>query len=206
MEKWVCAKCGKKFDSDSALNQHDKIKHVSEVAGITFHAKTLFIYGIAAILAGVFVYFTFQSITSVKSPIPVSLTNDNPIVFDKPVHWHPNLKITIKGTPEVIPANVGIGLQYASNPLFESSMGMTGIHTHDSSGTLHWEIPRPPRESDLKIGNFFSVWKKTFDKDCIFGFCTGNQGAVKMFVNEKSNSDFENYLIKDRDIIEIRYE
>ena len=47
---------------------------------------------------------------------------------------------------------------------------------------------------------------KTFSKDCIFEYCSGADGTVKMFVNGKENTEFENYLINDKDKIEIRYD
>lgn len=209
-EQRECRKCAKEFDSENALSQHDKTKHSPEVAGLKFHPKTIAVYAIIALVAGGVGYWALQSITNPTNPNPdytISTTkNEGALASNQPVHWHPSLKITIKGSPQIITANTGVGQQYAGNPLYESSMGMTGLHTHDASGTLHWEIPRPPRESDLRLGNFFSIWKKTFNKDCIFEFCNSAEGTVKMSVNGKPNTEFENYLVRDKDAIEIRYE
>lgn len=123
------------------------------------------------------------------------------------VHWHPELTIYIKAQKQTIPTNIGIGMQYAGYPRFDPMMGMTDMHTHDDSGTLHWEVMKGPvTKDDVRIGSFFRVWGKTFSKDCIFEQCNGSGGTVKMFVNGKENAEFENYLVNDKDKIEIRYE
>lgn len=123
------------------------------------------------------------------------------------IHWHPELSIYIMGVKQEIPANIGIGMQYAGYPQFDPMMGMTDIHTHDSSGTLHWEVmDGPVMKEDIRLGNFFAIWGKKFDGSCIFESCSGTEGTVKMFVNGKENTDFQNYLVKDGDQIEIRYE
>ena len=123
------------------------------------------------------------------------------------IHWHSELKIIIKGKIITIPANIGIGMQYAGYPLYDPMMMMTDIHTHDDSGTLHWEIMEGPvKKEDVRLANFFAVWAKKFDKNCIFEFCNGPEGKVTMSVNGKENTEFQNYLVDDKDKIEIRYE
>ncbi len=84
---------------------------------------------------------------------------------------------------------------------------MTDMHTHDTSGMLHWEVMQGPvKKEEVRLSTFFAVWGKKFDKDCIFEFCNGTEGKVKMFVNGKENTEFQNYLVNDKDKIEIRYE
>ena len=52
-------------------------------------------------------------------------------------------------------------MQYAGYPRFDPMMGMTDMHTHDDSGTLHWEIMKGPvTKEDVRIGSFFRVWEK----------------------------------------------
>jgi len=84
---------------------------------------------------------------------------------------------------------------------------MTDMHTHDDSGTLHWEVMKGPvTKEDVRIGSFFAIWGKKFDSSCILESCNGSEGAVKMFVNGESNTEFQDYLVKDGDKIEIWYE
>lgn len=155
--------------------------------------------------------FSVLGIGAVGALIWYSATRPEPpegeIVSRGGVHWHPELAIYIKGQKQVVPANIGIGMQYAGYPRFDPMMKMTDMHTHDESGTLHWEVMKGPvTKDDVRIGSFFRVWGKTFSKDCIFDSCNGPDGTVKMFVNGKENAEFENYLVNDKDKIEIRYE
>lgn len=129
------------------------------------------------------------------------------IISSEGIHWHPELSIVIKGQKQIIPANIGIGMQYAGYKYYDSMMMMTNIHTHDASGQLHWEVMQGPvTKDDILLGDFFGIWGKTFSKDCILDSCNGPGGTVKMFVNGKENTEFENYQVKDGDKIEIRYE
>lgn len=109
------------------------------------------------------------------------------------MHIHPRLKIVIKNKEEVIPANIGI----------VSPTCMRPIHTHDASGTLHLEFPKP---RDVRLAEFFTIWGKPFNSNQILEFTNGPEGQVKMLVNGQENTEFENYIMKDLDRIEIRYE
>lgn len=110
------------------------------------------------------------------------------------IHYHPHLSIIIKGENIPVPANIGIGAVH--NP----------IHTHDPDGIVHLEFEGAVKKEDTKLGKFFEVWGKDFSKDSIMGNKTGEGGTVKMKVNGAENTEFENYLMKDKDQIEIIYE
>jgi hypothetical protein len=116
------------------------------------------------------------------------------IISRNGLHWHPHLTITIKGEEQEIPANIGIGVIEAP------------IHTHDATGTIHMEMTGLVTKDDTKLGKFFAIWGKQFNANCIFEFCNGADGKVKMFVNGTENTDFDQYPMKDGDKIEIRYE
>ncbi len=136
----------------------------------------------------------------------VSRTTGYVSLPDKPIHWHPHLEIMIKDEKVIIPANIGMGTSYSNSPFYDSMMDMTNMHTHDNSGTLHWEVMmHAPTRKDLYLGNFFQVWEKTFNENCIFEFCNGPEGSVEMSVNGKQNHDFENYIVRDADEIVIEF-
>ncbi|MBF8280330.1 MAG: hypothetical protein HW383_103 [Candidatus Magasanikbacteria bacterium] len=116
------------------------------------------------------------------------------IISRSGIHWHPHLAISIKGVAQEIPEEVGLGP--VESPL----------HTHAADGIIHLEYGGTVHESDTKLGRFFGIWGKKFDRDCIFDQCNGSDGTVKFFVNGAPNSDFENYKMKDKDQIEIRFE
>ncbi len=109
------------------------------------------------------------------------------------MHIHPRLKIIIKGEERAIPANTGIVSPSCFRP----------IHIHDDSGTLHLEFPKP---RDVRLGEFFLIWGKQFNSNQIFDFKNGPEGKVRVTVNGRENTEFENYIMKDLDQIEIIYE
>src|SRR3989338_11016366 len=147
--------------------------------------KRYLIYG----LAGFLVVGGFGWLLATAPSIP-----EEEIISKNGLHWHASLVIRIEGESQDIPAN--IGLVVVHNP----------IHTHDSSGVIHMEFEGLVAEDNLKLGQFFNVWNKQFNANCVFEFCNGSEGSGKMSVNGESNTEFENYLMKDGDKIEIRYE
>ena len=117
------------------------------------------------------------------------------IVAKNGLHWHAELSINVLGQPQEIPAGIGlVGLPH--NPL----------HTHDRDSVIHLEFAGKVMASDLRLGKFFQIWGKQFNKDCIFDKCSGEAGQLKMLVNGKENGEFENYVMQDGDKIEIIFE
>lgn len=120
------------------------------------------------------------------------------IVASNGLHWHPKLTITIDGKRQEIPANLGIGGAVHQK-----------IHTHDQDakdGVVHMEMQGVATKDDTKLDNFFRIWGKDFNSTQIFDKKNGQKGKVKMMVNGKENIEFENYMMKDGDNIEIRFE
>src|SRR3989338_8457948 len=122
-------------------------------------------------------------------------------VPQQPVHWHPNLKIIIRGEKQLIPPNIGINIgNNIDNQI--SGMRMSPVHTHESDGTIHLENSRPwLKPETLTLGYFFEVWGKNFNSSCIFEYCNDEMGTLTMTVNEKPNYDFGNYVMHDEDKI-----
>ena len=138
------------------------------------------------IIVGIFIvgWFLVSKISSPKSEI----------IARNGLHWHAELNIKIFSQVQQIPAGVGLGI--AENP----------IHTHDTDSVIHMEFSGLVTKNDLKISRFFKIWGKRFDKDCVLDKCSGQDGQVKMMVNGEPNSEFENYIMKDNDKIEIIFE
>ena len=117
---------------------------------------------------------------------------DSDIIARNGLHWHSNLSINIFGEAQGIPAGLGLE-KLPHNP----------IHTHDRDNIIHMEFSGTVRKNDLLLDRFFEAWGKTFNKDCVLDKCSGADGRLKMLVNGKENSDFENYMMRDEDKIEI---
>ncbi len=107
------------------------------------------------------------------------------IISETGIHWHPELEIYVKGEQIQIPEN--IGLVGSHSP----------IHTHEDLPIIHLEFGSIVRRGDIKLGEFFKVWKKDFME---FG------ETVAMTVNGEENMELENYEMKDGDKIVLIYE
>ncbi len=112
-------------------------------------------------------------------------SKDVELVSANGVHWHAELEIYAKGNKIEVPN--GIGLTGGHQP----------IHTHDDAPVVHLEFPGRTVKDDLKLGNFFRNWGKDFMS---FG------PSVKMIVNGTENTEYENYIMQDKDKIELYYE
>ncbi len=102
-------------------------------------------------------------------------------------HWHPELTIYVKGEKQELPPNIGIGAVHQP------------IHTHDDSnqGIVHMEFQGLVRKENATLGQFLKNW----DKDILsFGANT------KMTVNGEESTEYENYVMRDKDKIELRFD
>jgi len=66
--------------------------------------------------------------------------------MNSPVHFHAHLTLWMNGKRVPIPAGIGI------DPT-QDAMQMAGLHTHDSSGTIHVE-----GVEGSTLGQFFAIW------------------------------------------------
>ena len=151
---------------------------------------------IAILVGGVLLLSDCSNSSSSDKSANTSVT-ESEIVARNGMHWHPRLSIYIKGEKQ--PFTNGIGLNGAvHNP----------IHTHEDANKdiIHMEFGGIVTKEDTKLGNFFKIWGKEFNSTQIFDRRNGEEGTVKMTVNGKENTEFENYKMRDGDQIEIKYE
>jgi hypothetical protein len=106
-------------------------------------------------------------------------------------HTHMVLEIYILDKKQVIPANTGI-----------TKRCMHIIHTHDASGELHIESPYYHR---FYLKDFFMIWGKTFNRNCIFDYCVDESYTLSFFVNGVENNEYEDLPLRDGDTIRIVY-
>lgn len=111
--------------------------------------------------------------------------SDPSVITRNGLHWHPTVEIFI-GTEKVnIPQ--GIGLIGTHNP----------VHTHEDLPVIHLEFSGTVREKDVMLGEFFQAWGKDM---LSFG------ENMRMTVNGIDNKDFGNYIMRDKDVIELHYD
>ena len=126
-----------------------------------------------------------------------------------PIHWHPVVKIKIKGDNIVIPTIGSSGDFHGPGIIHQP------VHTHDETGQLHLEMNSPTPET-MVLGFFFhNVWTQTFNGTCISDLrdpksgkilCNGPEGNLSMKVNGRCNYQFDRYIPQDLDNIMITFE
>lgn len=126
------------------------------------------------------------------TPIP-----DDQIVTRTGLHWHPKLTILISGQKQELADGIGLGSVHQR------------MHTHTEDykeGVVHMEMQNLVTKDDTKLGKFFQIWGKDFNSKKILDKEATMEGQIKMTVNGTENKEFENYLMKEGDNIEIKYE
>lgn len=116
------------------------------------------------------------------------------IISNNPIHQHAHLLVTIKGEHVTIPAGIGLTRQVEHPDI---------LHTHLEDNVIHMEMDPPVKSSQIMVGEFFKVWGKRFDKHCIFDNC---EATLHFLVNGRVNNDFDKYVMRDGDEIEILLE
>ena len=110
------------------------------------------------------------------------------------LHNHVTLNVTYNGQTQLVPQNIGIGenpLLYGDHSLDKYGMqGMSPLHTHDASGTIHVESNT---KRDFRLGEFLDIWKGL----------DVNDKTVQATVNGNPVSDFRNIILNDGDSISL---
>ena len=120
-----------------------------------------------------------------KSSETVS-SNDPNVVARTGLHFHPTLAIYVKGVKQDLPVNLGI-----------VGASMAPVHTHDDLPIIHLEFNGIVRKEDVMLGEFFKNWGKDMRS---FGT------NMKMTVHGEENTEYENYIMRDGDKIELWYD
>jgi hypothetical protein len=137
------------------------------------------------------VIITLVVLNSMSGP----LTPSNKMVL----HNHVNLNVTYNGQALTVPGHIGmveIGkgedpLLYGDHFLDQYGMeGMSPLHTHDGSGSIHVEANT---KRDFTLGEFLDIWKGL----------DINGKTVQGSLNGNSVSDYRNIILNDGDSISL---
>lgn len=101
------------------------------------------------------------------------------------LHWHPQLEIFVRGEKIEIPQNIGLGAVHRP------------VHTHEDPPIIHLEFSSIVREEDIMLGAFFESWGRDMRS---FG------ENMRMTVNGVDNTEYEGYIMKDKDQITLHYD
>ena len=131
----------------------------------------------------------------VLSTMSGSITSSNKMVL----HNHVNLNVTYNGQAMTVPEHIGmVEVGKAENPMLYGDRsldkygmeGMSPLHSHDSSGTIHVEANT---KRDFTLGEFLNIWKGL----------DVNGKTVQATVNGNPVSDFRNIILNDGDSISL---
>ena len=141
-------------------------------------------------------FFHIHKIT--QSRRPAIVISDEDIVTRDGLHWHPEIAVYVKGVKQDIP-QMGITNMDMSK-LHAMHKRMQARHMHDGpneQGIIHLKFEGVVRKSDITLARFFEKWGKNIHT-------LGT--TLRMTVNDKENIEYENYVMQDKDTIELRYE
>jgi hypothetical protein len=160
--------------------------------------KSVFIVAVGvavvAIIAGSVAMFASQQQQQQPSlsPTPSQGNDDNKVMV---MHIHPSITI-VDSNGKQMPLSADIGINpsfWKDHSLDQFGMqGMSPLHTHDSSGTVHVESNV---EKDYSLGQFLDVWGALDSSKVTKVTSDGTQVEV----------DYANHVFKDREkiIVEI---
>lgn len=124
--------------------------------------------------------------------VGIAFTSTNPQTADKPMvmHIHPKLSLIVDGKDTPVPKNIGIESSlWKDRSLAQYGMqGMSPLHTHDTSGTIHVESNE---QRDFTFGEFLAVW----------GIDTSKISRVTVDGNEVA--DYNNHVMKNGENIKL---
>lgn len=112
---------------------------------------------------------------------------------DSAAHFHPHLAVYVNGKQVTVPANIGI-------PPSAAPSAMAGLHTHDTSGTIHDE-----GMSSSRLGQFFAIWGVPFSADRIGPYQASGSKVVRLWVDGKPSLAFGDLALKDGQQIVVSY-
>lgn len=154
------------------------------------HNKAVLFWGVSIVAVFAVGFGIFKLLSAPAQDLEASILKTC-VTHSGGMHIHPDLRIVINGEAQEISANVGI-----------SGNCMRPLHTHDGTGKLHVEFPRP---HDFTLGDFFSIWEKSFSAQEILGYKADDSHTIEFSVNGAPSNEYQKYVVKDHDELEIRY-
>ncbi|MFJ8310920.1 MULTISPECIES: hypothetical protein [unclassified Streptomyces] len=105
-------------------------------------------------------------------------------------HTHTHLDVLVDRRSVTVPASIGID---------EPGGRISPVHTHDTSGVIHVESPRP---AVFTLGQFMAEWRVPLAADRIGGLRTGKGRHLTAYVNgRKVGGDPAAIVLRDHDEI-----
>lgn len=108
-------------------------------------------------------------------------------------HFHSKLSLYADGKRIDVPANIGI------DPAQPPTL-MAGLHTHDTSGTIHNEAG-----TGATLGDFFAIWGVSLSKTELGPYGSSEGNELRMSVDGETSDAFGDLELEDGQEIVITY-
>ncbi len=166
METERCSVCGASVKKENLRGHYDRV-HPKRSDSVKAESKTVTYSGQSSVFRSHRRRNLLALSLVVLAVIGVSLVAAS---YDRGVHWHPNLSVTLNGSPFTVPAQIGIDPSLWKDPSLDQYSGGGGaaaLHTHDTSGTIHVEVNTSHR--DFTLHEFLAIWGQPSDGSSIDG-------------------------------------
>jgi len=115
--------------------------------------------------------------------------------YDRGIHWHPVLSITSNTSGAVtVPMNIGIDQSLWKDHSLDQygEGGLSPMHTHDTSGTIHVEANTS--HHDFTLHEFLAIWGQPSDGSAING-----KAVVSLTIDGQAQaSPTQDFVLKDK--------
>ncbi len=193
-----CIECDRNFNSKEALRMHNESRHPEKITKPIINLgykqkKMIFTYLIIFVILILVAYGGYGLFKKSAEKEVNAYTKTS-------VHWHAYPKVIICGKEKELPS-----------PLGQGHLGNALLHTHSPPDNFMHIEGKVYSADEIKLGKYFEVLGIKFTENQIFDtkngdLCNNKIGKLRMFVNDIENFELNNYVVKDKDNILIKYE
>lgn len=112
------------------------------------------------------------------------------------LHYHTLLVVNTNGIQQYVPADIGISPTETAQPYVCPAGQLHVLHTHDTSGIIHDELPQSFVTASPTLGDFFSIWGQPLNPGTVWKF----SGSVSAHVYTMSSGQSQDYSPNPRSI------
>ena len=157
------------------------------------------------LVSGAIICILFFLMPQFTPDINAQVTGENKTSNKIIMHIHSNLNVTVNGKSLIVPNGIGInstlwndhsldkfGTERKTTIFGMVTPAMSPLHTHDSSGTIHFESTE---YRNYTLGQFLNIWGIPLEGS-----------RVNLFIDGNSTDNYSNYVLKDREKMILKIE
>jgi len=157
------------------------------------------------LVSGAIICILFFLMSQTTPDLNAQVTGENNTSNKIIMHIHSNLNVTVNGNSLIVPNGIGInstlwndhsrdkfGTERKTTIFGMVTPAMSPLHTHDSSGTIHFESTE---YRNYTLGQFLNIWGIPLEGS-----------RVNLFIDGNSTDNYSNYVLKDREKMILKIE